>query len=310
MEIEENRSLPFLDILITRNMDGTLGHAVYRKRTHTDLYLNANSCHHPAQRNSVLNTLVHRARSICDKESLPGELQHLKDTFKKNGYSENQIRRALKNDQKKKEERPEEDEAMGCAFLPYVGPPTAKIARILKKHKVKTVFRTAGKIKDLLGSTKDPLGLTAPGVYKIGCECGMQYIGQTQRCISQRRNEHIRHVRLGQTNKSAVAEHSLEEKHTFNFEETKKICSANGFWDSVIKESIEIRLHDNLINRDSGYHLSTAWEPVIRKMREERSRPPRSAPGADGGGRRDTNPAPASPPPPATPGTSADSAGA
>lgn len=40
MEIEnENRSLPFLDTLITRKADGSLGHQVYRKPTHTNRYL-------------------------------------------------------------------------------------------------------------------------------------------------------------------------------------------------------------------------------------------------------------------------------
>ncbi|XP_046382357.1 uncharacterized protein LOC124153305 [Ischnura elegans] len=39
MKVEENRRLPFLDILVHRRLDGTLGHSVYRKATHTDLYL-------------------------------------------------------------------------------------------------------------------------------------------------------------------------------------------------------------------------------------------------------------------------------
>jgi hypothetical protein len=38
MEIEKDRSLPFLDVLVTRKPDGSLGHEVYRKPTHTDRY--------------------------------------------------------------------------------------------------------------------------------------------------------------------------------------------------------------------------------------------------------------------------------
>ena len=33
-EVEEDRKLPFLDILITHHPDGTLSTTVYRKRTH------------------------------------------------------------------------------------------------------------------------------------------------------------------------------------------------------------------------------------------------------------------------------------
>ncbi|XP_046387256.1 uncharacterized protein LOC124156642 [Ischnura elegans] len=49
METEKDNRLPFLDILIEQRADGSRGHSVYRKPTHTDLYLNGRSHHHPAQ---------------------------------------------------------------------------------------------------------------------------------------------------------------------------------------------------------------------------------------------------------------------
>ncbi|XP_054723405.1 uncharacterized protein LOC129233402 [Uloborus diversus] len=42
MEKESNNQLPFLDVLVTKKEDGTLGHQVYRKPTHTDRYLHKN----------------------------------------------------------------------------------------------------------------------------------------------------------------------------------------------------------------------------------------------------------------------------
>lgn len=48
MEIEHQSQLPFLDVLVTKEEDGTLGHTVYRKPTNTNRYLNADldSHHH------------------------------------------------------------------------------------------------------------------------------------------------------------------------------------------------------------------------------------------------------------------------
>jgi len=40
------------------------------------------------------------------------------------------------------------------------------------------------------------------------CECGQVYIGQGGRSIQIRIKEHSRHIRLAQTEKSEVAEHS------------------------------------------------------------------------------------------------------
>jgi hypothetical protein len=78
MEVEENRSLPFLDVLVSRRPDGSLGHTVHRKPTHTELYLHEKSEHHPAQKKAVLTTPVQRARTICDADSLGAEINHLK----------------------------------------------------------------------------------------------------------------------------------------------------------------------------------------------------------------------------------------
>lgn len=72
MEIKKDGGLPFLDVFAYRKLDGTLGWRVYRKFTHTDLYLNAYSYHHPSQKRSVLSTLVHQGQIISDKDSLQG----------------------------------------------------------------------------------------------------------------------------------------------------------------------------------------------------------------------------------------------
>ena len=54
MEKEEEGHLPFLDIDIYIKTDGSLGHKVYRKHTHTNLYLHQNLHHHPANNQSLL----------------------------------------------------------------------------------------------------------------------------------------------------------------------------------------------------------------------------------------------------------------
>jgi hypothetical protein len=60
MEKEEVH-LPFLNIDVYRKTNGSLGHKVYHKPTHTNLNLHQNSHHHPAHKQSVLTSLLHRA---------------------------------------------------------------------------------------------------------------------------------------------------------------------------------------------------------------------------------------------------------
>lgn len=59
VEQKKEGQLPFLDILINKHPDGSVGRTVYRKATHTELYLNKNS-HHPAQKHGVIKTLLER----------------------------------------------------------------------------------------------------------------------------------------------------------------------------------------------------------------------------------------------------------
>jgi len=84
MAMEENGSLPFLNILINRNQDGTISYQVYRKKTHAEHYLHANSHHHPSQKFGVLNTLATMVVRISDQDHFEKEKNHLMNVFKKN----------------------------------------------------------------------------------------------------------------------------------------------------------------------------------------------------------------------------------
>jgi len=42
---------------------------------------------HPSSQQAVLATMLQRAGTLCDKESLRGELEFLKTTLKESGYS-------------------------------------------------------------------------------------------------------------------------------------------------------------------------------------------------------------------------------
>ena len=97
MEVEENMRIPFLDVLIIRKEDGSLGHKVFRKSTHTENYLHADSHHHPSQKFGVLNTLAITTLRISHSDHLDEEKKHLVSVFKSIGYKEKEIRMAIKS---------------------------------------------------------------------------------------------------------------------------------------------------------------------------------------------------------------------
>ena len=58
-------SMLLFNILVTPRKDGSLSTTVYRKPTHTDLYLQWDSHHTKSSKYSVVGTLHHRAKTIC-----------------------------------------------------------------------------------------------------------------------------------------------------------------------------------------------------------------------------------------------------
>ena len=71
-------SMSFLDILITPAEDGRLNTTVYRKPTHTDMYLKWDSHHPISSKYSVVGTLHHRAKTVCSSPNmLQREEEHL-----------------------------------------------------------------------------------------------------------------------------------------------------------------------------------------------------------------------------------------
>jgi hypothetical protein len=79
-----------------------------------------------------------------------------------------------------------DNESNSVAYLPFVGTMFNRIILVLARHYIKSVGMPHMKLlSSLLRSVKDHLGLRT-GVYRMTCECGRVYIGQTGHSVDIR----------------------------------------------------------------------------------------------------------------------------
>ena len=102
-------------------------------------------------------------------------------------------------------------------------------------------------------------------VYRIPCECGKVYIGETGRSMTERIKGNDRDIRLARIQNSAVSEHANETGHYPLWNVVKFIDRDSHWYTRRVKEAIHITFHSNNISRDSGIEIPEAWMPTIKK---------------------------------------------
>ena len=169
----------------THQEDGSLGHKVYRKPTHTDRYLHYNSFHHPSIKSSVCKTLINRAKTICEVDNIEGELELLRSVLKMNGYPKKFIDNAMKTRQHVREKI----EYQSSVSLPYIAA-SHKIERILKEAGIQLYYFSENKLFRSLCTHKDSNEFQKPGVYRI-CQIVDNFDQQT---CSHKKSTHHSHA--------------------------------------------------------------------------------------------------------------------
>jgi hypothetical protein len=123
------------------------------------------------------------------------------------------------------------------------------------------------KLSSLLRPVKDHLGLRTPGIYRIPCECGCVYIGQTGRSVDIGLKEYQRHIRLEHPDKSTVAENSIDKGHRIQFHNASILATETRYKDRIVREAIEIEHKPYNIKREGGFCLSKSWKLLIGSLK-------------------------------------------
>lgn len=277
IELEKDGLLPFLDTSVKR---GSLKYTttVYHKKTFTGVYLNWTSLTAKSYKIGLIHCLLDRIWRICsDEHDRESETEKLRAILTKNEYPEQVVEREISKFAKSRSQltttttkaQPEQSSMIIKRFivLPYVNTKAESFAKRLKElvqtNYPQVEFNIAFKAPNEIGKLfpfKDNLKKVESRslvIYKLRCkQCGVEYIGKTERILYHRIKEH-------QSSKtSACREHTDKNSgHEIDFDNIKILDSADNDFKLRMKELLHIVQRKPALNKQlsaqSQFELKT-----------------------------------------------------
>ena len=111
-----------------------------------------------------------------------------------------------------------------------------------------------------------PTDSITSAVYYVKCKtCSGGSVGKTLHALCVRKKEHCDAIRLGQSSKSAIAEHVHEQSmpHEIDWQGMKAIRSCTLEEGAKTREAFHIQKRKPQLNCDGGVEQSTIWNAII-----------------------------------------------
>lgn len=244
-EIEKDNKIAFLDVLLTKRIEGNMDTSVYRKPTNNSIYIHWNAYGPRQWKIGTLSGIIRRAYEVCStEESRRSELNFISDVFTRiNGYPHYIVSSMLTKFEKehKSGNAPLNDDATNdgeikqtlTLQIPFRGSKGDNLIRslknVLKRNLPDTecrIVHTGSKLSQYF-SLKDGVDGKHQSnfIYKFDCrnkKCDDDYVGETGRRKEVREGEHA-----GKDKKSHVFKHTKTTKHPCANEKNFVILAKN-----------------------------------------------------------------------------------
>lgn len=295
----ENHQIPYLDILITREIDNSMSFNWYHKPTHSGRILNFVS-HHPfAQKMNVAKNLFRRILTISDEKYKNANLEKGVCLLKRNNYPDRYVQkwkmemievlrrtrnsninehRTLRSEQGTLANSEVRKPFMYCG-VSYINGLSESIQKKITQFApdVQVAHKCSNPLRSIYMRGKDTIDKFKKTnlVYKIPCggksgePCKSSYIGTTGRFLGTRIKEHERSVSstAASEHPTALVEHVKETGHGFRFKETKIVGQENLYRRRMILESFNIATHNTINKREDTDNISKIYDHILNRVK-------------------------------------------
>ena len=262
-ELEYNCTLPFLDILLIRNIN-KLEFKVYRKTTCKNDHIHFYSHQNNNTKRGIIIGFYLRALRICSSKYLNDEFIHIENSFLNLQYPKSFIHYAKSKALKIHNKNQSQTNVYSISDKTssphrYITLPnnssSHSITNNLNKLNIKTSLPSKT-IRELVHSSPQRNIFSDAGVYCIPCkDCKLKYIGETSRNLHIRLKEHKRDIRIGNSN-NALFLHISQHNHNIDFNSAKMLTYINNKNLRRIFEAAAISFLSSLNTRPGFYNIS------------------------------------------------------
>ena len=220
LELEADNRLNYLDLTLVKNPNG-FSYDIYRKPTATETIIPRDSCHPREHKMAAIRYFVNRVNTYdLSNKSKRSEMDTIEHILRSNSYDVSLLDKMIRKEARKKpnqQQTPEHLKQKWARFT-YIGSETRMITKLFRHYQVKVAFTTNNNLNKLLriNIADEANKYTKSGTYQLNCPtCSKKYIGQTGRSFQIRFREH-KHDYKYMCHKSRLAQHLLEEGHSFD----------------------------------------------------------------------------------------------
>ncbi|XP_055603877.1 uncharacterized protein LOC129752111 [Uranotaenia lowii] len=257
VEIESNRRLPYLDLVLIRQSDQSIKTEWYQKSIASGRFLNFRSAHNTRLKINTALNFIKRVKTFSTNVPPDDAIKLIHENLRKNDYPTSLINRLIRkaNETDIPLQSTQETPTQHYRSILHIDGLTANVVRALRTDYPHVRIGTTQQhtIRSLLPVVKDPmLPIDRSNVvYNIPCagaperneECNKRYVGQTSYKLRTRMSKHKcdvnklkRIIATGSTasdpsikelRQSAVVDHCFDQGHMFDFDKATVLDSSN-----------------------------------------------------------------------------------
>jgi hypothetical protein len=284
MELECNRQIPYLDLKLTREFDGSISTEFYQKPCASGRILNFLSNHSTALKVNTAVGLIKRVFTFSSNKPESEKRKVVFDLLRKNRFPRTLIQKLI-CEYKHKEYAPENNQpdnsttSRTATSIRYIRGLTENVSRKIRSFNKNLLISTSPdktlkifftKLKD-----KTPQEKLSQLIYKIPCAiCLMWYTGMTwKQYFDTRLKQHEwqqNRVLKGEksNNKTAITDHVEKEHHHFDFSRAKIIDQSSNYHRLKILEMLHISSNQNSCNfRSDVSNTMQQYQSIIATLR-------------------------------------------